>query len=117
MKCLQKREKIIDKEQKILYNVDNESKCRAFYEKWKDTVAFWLSATSGFFRVGKERKKRESKPQKTNGAEQRSVMAEQYIMTKKGYDEAVEKLKYLQTVKRQEIVERIAEARSHGDLS
>ena len=45
-------------------------------------------------------------------------MAEQqYIMTKKGYNEAVEKLKYLQTVKRQEIVERIAEARSHGDLS
>ena len=45
-------------------------------------------------------------------------MAEQqFIMTKKGYDEAVEKLKYLQTVKRQEIVERIAEARSHGDLS
>ncbi len=44
-------------------------------------------------------------------------MAEQYIMTQKGYDEAVAKLKYLQTVKRQEIVERIAEARSHGDLS
>ncbi len=45
-------------------------------------------------------------------------MAEQqFIMTKKGYDEAVERLKYLQTVKRQEIVERIAEARSHGDLS
>ena len=45
-------------------------------------------------------------------------MAEQqYIMTKRGYDEAKEKLKYLQTVKRQEIVERIAEARSHGDLS
>ena len=44
-------------------------------------------------------------------------MAEQYIMTKKGYEEAVEKLKYLQTVKRQEIVDRIAEARSHGDLS
>ena len=45
-------------------------------------------------------------------------MAEQqYIMTKKGYDEAKEKLNYLQTVKRQEIVERIAEARSHGDLS
>ena len=42
---------------------------------------------------------------------------QQYIMTKKGYDEAKEKLKYLQTVKRQEIVERIAEARSHGDLS
>ena len=45
-------------------------------------------------------------------------MAEQqYMMTQKGYDEAKEKLVYLQTVKRQEIVERIAEARSHGDLS
>lgn len=45
-------------------------------------------------------------------------MAEQqFIMTKKGYDEAVERLKYLQTVKRQEIVDRISEARSHGDLS
>ncbi len=44
-------------------------------------------------------------------------MAEQFIMTQKGYDEAVAHLKYLQTVKRQEIVERIAEARSHGDLS
>ncbi len=44
-------------------------------------------------------------------------MAEQYLMTQKGYDEAKERLIYLQTVKRQEIVERIAEARSHGDLS
>ena len=45
-------------------------------------------------------------------------MAEQqFEMTKKGYNEAKERLKYLQTVKRQEIVERIAEARSHGDLS
>ena len=44
-------------------------------------------------------------------------MAEQFLMTQKGYDEAKEKLNYLQTVKRQEIVERIAEARSHGDLS
>ncbi len=45
-------------------------------------------------------------------------MAEQqYMMTQKGYDEAKEKLTYLQTQKRQEIVERIAEARSHGDLS
>ena len=36
-------------------------------------------------------------------------MAEQqFEMTKKGYDEAKERLKYLQTVKRQEIVERIA---------
>ena len=44
-------------------------------------------------------------------------MADQFFMTKKGYDEAVERLKYLQTVKRVEIVERISEARSHGDLS
>lgn len=44
-------------------------------------------------------------------------MADIFYMTQKGYDEAVERLKYLQTVKRQEIVERIAEARSHGDLS
>ena len=44
-------------------------------------------------------------------------MAEQFIMTQKGYDEAVKRLKYLQTEKRQEIVDRIAEARSHGDLS
>ena len=45
-------------------------------------------------------------------------MAEQqFIMTQKGYDEAVARLRYLQTEKRQEIVERIAEARSHGDLS
>ena len=45
-------------------------------------------------------------------------MAEQqFEMTQKGYDKAKERLKYLQTTKRQEIVERIAEARSHGDLS
>lgn len=42
---------------------------------------------------------------------------QQFIMTQKGYDEAVERLRYLQTEKRQEIVERISEARSHGDLS
>ena len=44
-------------------------------------------------------------------------MADQFFMTQKGYDEAVERLKFLQTPKRQEIIERIAEARSHGDLS
>ena len=44
-------------------------------------------------------------------------MADQFFMTQKGHDEAVEKLKYLTTTKRAEIVERIAEARSHGDLS
>lgn len=48
----------------------------------------------------------------------RILMAEQqFIMTQKGYDEAVKHLKYLQTQKRQEIVDRITEARSHGDLS
>ena len=45
-------------------------------------------------------------------------MAEQqFIMTQKGYDEAKARLQYLQTQKRQEIVDRITEARSHGDLS
>ena len=45
-------------------------------------------------------------------------MAEQqFLMTQKGYDEEKERLTYLQTVKRQEIVERIKEARDHGDLS
>ena len=44
-------------------------------------------------------------------------MADQIIMSKKGYEEAVERLRYLQTTKRDEIVARIAEARSHGDLS
>ena len=38
-------------------------------------------------------------------------------MTQKAFDEAQEKLDYLTRVKRAEIVERIAEARSHGDLS
>ena len=38
-------------------------------------------------------------------------------MTQKGYDEAVSRLDYLTKVKRAEIVERIQEARSHGDLS
>lgn len=44
-------------------------------------------------------------------------MADQFFMTRKGYDEAVSRLKYLQTEKRQEVVARIQEARSHGDLS
>ena len=44
-------------------------------------------------------------------------MAEKFQMTQKGYDEAVKLLKYLQGTKRKEIVARIAEARSHGDLS
>lgn len=44
-------------------------------------------------------------------------MAEQNFISEKGKEELTERLKYLKTVKRQEIVERIAEARSHGDLS
>lgn len=44
-------------------------------------------------------------------------MAEKFQMTQKGYDEAVKLLKYLHGTKRKEIVARIAEARSHGDLS
>ncbi|MBO5045290.1 MAG: transcription elongation factor GreA [Clostridia bacterium] len=44
-------------------------------------------------------------------------MADQFPMTQEGYEKAKEKLRYLQMVKRAEIVERIAEARSHGDLS
>lgn len=43
-------------------------------------------------------------------------MAE-FLMSQQGYDEAVKELEYLQKVKRAEIVQRIAEARSHGDLS
>ena len=43
-------------------------------------------------------------------------MAE-FLMTQQGYEEAVKKLDYLRKVKREEIVQRIAEARSHGDLS
>lgn len=44
-------------------------------------------------------------------------MADKFYMTQKGYEEAVERLTYLQRTKRAEIVQRIAEARSHGDLS
>ena len=44
-------------------------------------------------------------------------MADQFYMTQEGYEAAKKQLEYLQTGKRAEIVERIAEARSHGDLS
>ncbi len=44
-------------------------------------------------------------------------MADMFYMTQEGYEAAKKQLEYLQTVKRAEIVERIAEARSHGDLS
>lgn len=44
-------------------------------------------------------------------------MAEKFYMTSEAKEKAEERLKYLTTVKRQEIIERIQEARSHGDLS
>ena len=44
-------------------------------------------------------------------------MAEQFVMTQKNFEDLQNKLDYLIKVKRPEIVERIAEARSHGDLS
>lgn len=42
---------------------------------------------------------------------------QQYVMTKKNYDDLIAELENLVKVKRPEIIERIAEARSHGDLS
>ena len=44
-------------------------------------------------------------------------MAEKFFMTKEGLEAAKKQLEYLTKVKRAEIVERIQEARSHGDLS
>ena len=44
-------------------------------------------------------------------------MSEQYVMTQKNLDDLKSELDYLVKVKRPEIIERIAEARSHGDLS
>ena len=42
---------------------------------------------------------------------------EKVYMSREGYEEKKAYLKYLQTEKRDEIVARITEARSHGDLS
>lgn len=44
-------------------------------------------------------------------------MSDQIVMTQKNYDDLKKELEYLVKVKRPEIIERIAEARSHGDLS
>ena len=44
-------------------------------------------------------------------------MAEHFVMTQKSYEHLKEELEYLVKTKRPEIIERIAEARSHGDLS
>ncbi len=42
---------------------------------------------------------------------------QQFVMTQKNYNDLKEQFEYLVKVKRPEIIERIAEARSHGDLS
>lgn len=44
-------------------------------------------------------------------------MADKFVMTQKNLDDLKKELDYLVKVKRFEIIERIAEARSHGDLS
>ncbi|MBQ9795773.1 MAG: transcription elongation factor GreA [Clostridia bacterium] len=44
-------------------------------------------------------------------------MDEKTFMTQEGYDKTVERLNYLKTQKRQEVANKIAEARSYGDLS
>ncbi len=44
-------------------------------------------------------------------------MSESIVMTRKNFEDLKKELDYLVKVKRPEIIERIAEARSHGDLS
>ena len=44
-------------------------------------------------------------------------MEEKNFMTPEGYNKTKERLNYLLTVKRQEVANKIAEARSYGDLS
>ena len=44
-------------------------------------------------------------------------MDEKTFMTQEGYDKTVERLNYLKTTRRQEVANKIAEARSYGDLS
>ncbi len=44
-------------------------------------------------------------------------MDEKTFMTQEGYDKTVERLNYLKTIRRQEVANKIAEARSYGDLS
>lgn len=44
-------------------------------------------------------------------------MDEKTFMTKEGYERTVERLNFLKSVKRQEVANKIAEARSYGDLS
>ncbi len=44
-------------------------------------------------------------------------MSDAIVMTQKNYDDLKAELDYLVKIKRPEIIERISEARSHGDLS
>ena len=44
-------------------------------------------------------------------------MDEKTFMTEEGYQKTVERLNFLKSVKRQEVANKIAEARSYGDLS
>ena len=44
-------------------------------------------------------------------------MEEKTLMTPDGYKKAKERLEYLKTTKRQEVAQKLAEARSYGDLS
>ena len=44
-------------------------------------------------------------------------MDEKTFMTQEGYDKTVERLNFLKTTRRQEVANKIAEARSYGDLS
>lgn len=44
-------------------------------------------------------------------------MDEKNFMTQEGYEKTLERLAYLKTEKRQEVANKIAEARSYGDLS
>lgn len=44
-------------------------------------------------------------------------MSEKFVMTQKNLEDLKKELDYLVKTKRHEIIERIAEARSHGDLS
>lgn len=44
-------------------------------------------------------------------------MEEKIFMTKEGYERTKERLDFLKTQKRQEVANKIAEARSYGDLS
>ena len=53
----------------------------------------------------------------TEKGELKEIEVDKIYMTRAGYESAKAHLKYLQTTKRDEIVQRIAEARGHGDLS